>query len=76
LDDRSSEASRAGQSLCAVDAEKPRQDMADETGNFETIDLFARSPVELTNQFLAGRLPSTSLFLNVHKIRVESDNKR
>jgi hypothetical protein len=49
--------------------------MADETGNFETIDLFARSPVELTNQFLAGRLPSTSLFLNVHKIRVESDNK-
>jgi hypothetical protein len=50
--------------------------MADETGIFETIGLFARSPVELTNHFFAGRLPFTSLFLNVHKIRVESDNKR
>jgi hypothetical protein len=41
----------------------------------QSISLLVR-PWELTNQFLAGRLPCTSLFLNVHKIKVESDNKR
>jgi hypothetical protein len=34
-------------------------------------------PWKLTNQFLAERLLSTGpVFSNVHKIRVESDNKR
>ena len=44
---------------------------------FATIGLLLVRPWKLTNQFLAERLVSTGpVFFNVHKIRVESDNKR
>jgi len=43
---------------------------------FATIGLLLDRPWKLTNQFLAGRLPSTGPFLNLHKIQANSDNKR
>ena len=44
---------------------------------FATIGLLLVRPWRLTNQFLAERFLSTGpVFFKVHKIRVESDNKR
>ena len=43
---------------------------------FTTIGLLLVRAWKLTNKFLAGICPPPSLFLNAHKIQVDSDNSR